>query len=355
MNVKTLSIAVGLLAILSALVAFFDRPAAPLDADPRIGQPVLPAAIAANATRLTLTQNGQSVTLDRNEEATWQVSSYHDFPADFAKLRRFIGDLTAATISRVVTRLTERIDRLGFGDAALSITTADGTAWQVDLGKNSDLGGRYARFESDDGAPAYLIDLSAALDSTAKNWAVADLLTVEPTDIAAVSLSFANAPTVAANRTSADAPWNNANAPDTRTVNATRLGSLVTALTNLRFTATSRADAPDVIEARDHARTATLKTFAGDTLTLSIGRRPEVILPVESTASDASDTAPTSEPPAPTTVPAGPVFVSITGPAALAPLAHHDQLAFQISDYTFTALPQTPAYRTKSLRMFVTY
>lgn len=336
MNVKNLAIVVGALAVISTLVAIFDRPATAPDPDPRIGQSLLDSVIAGSAQSLTITRNGQPVSLTRQTDGNWIVASYHDLPADFDKLRRLIGDLTTAKITRVVTRLPERIKRLGFGDTTLRIEGSNHASFNVDFGKTSDRGGRYARFDQSSDSPAYLTDLTAFIDSTPKNWATSDLVTVDSKDIASISLTFADESSVTAQRENADAAWTNANSIDTREINSTPINSLLSSLTSLRFTDTATPDSPDVIAARENSRTATLKTFSGETLTIDLGRRPEEVLPTP--ASDAPSAEDT--PPEPETIPAGPVYVKITAPTDLAPLADRDQLAFQIAEYTFTSLPQ---------------
>ena len=343
MNVKNLAIAVALLAVIAGIVAWLDRPTPAPSSDPLIGQPLLAASLAGSAESLTITQNSNAVTVARNPNGDWIVPSYHDLPADFDKLRRFIGDLTAAKIDRMVTRLPERISRLDFGSASITVKPTEGEAWTVQLGKTADRGGRYLRFDSTGDSPAYLSQFSASLDTTAKNWAASKLLSLQASDIAAVSLSFPGAETVSARRESADQNWANSNAPDTRAINATRLGSLLTSLSNLRFTDVSTPDDPDAVDAAANARTIILETFDGQSLTITMGRRPEVVPESPPAApTETPDAATPAADPTPETIPAGPVFVKIEGPTSAAPLADRTQLAFKVSDYTFTGLPANP-------------
>ena len=96
MNLKPLALAVIVLAALAGAAFLLDRPTAPTATDdPRVGQPLLDPALAATATRLTLTHEGKTVTLVRPADtAPWQVATYHDLPADFPKLARFVRELT---------------------------------------------------------------------------------------------------------------------------------------------------------------------------------------------------------------------------------------------------------------------
>src|SRR5690606_27109583 len=78
MKLKTLLIVVGLLAVASLAVYFVNRPTAPTPADPRVGQPLLATDVLAQATRFTLSENGNTVELTKAGEGAWRVASYHD-------------------------------------------------------------------------------------------------------------------------------------------------------------------------------------------------------------------------------------------------------------------------------------
>ena len=347
MKLKTLLIAVLALAGLSVVVHFATRPAPRVASDPRIGQPLLPADVAANATRVTLSEKGNTVILSRDDADRWTVSSYHDFPADFTKLSRLIRELTATEVDRFVTANPERLDRLDLSDTKISLAGADEQVlWTVTLGKTADNGGRFLRFGDDD--RAYLARLNTFLDTTAKNWADSALVSVKPADIAKVELTFAGdeAPVVAT-RADATAPFTAEQAPENQRLKSDRITTLLTTLTGLRFIDTAPFDSTDAVDARTHARTATLTTFDGQTVTISLGRRPAAEAPVPETTDDATPAdsdQPAAEATPPQDVPAGPVFVQIstTQPDAWTTKVG-DRLAFKISDYPFTNLPQSRA------------
>jgi hypothetical protein len=334
MNLKTLLIAVLALAVLAGVVAFFSRPAALPETDPRVGAALLPRELAAAATALTLRQDEREVRLRRQPDGGWVVASYHDLPADFTKLTRFIGDLTATTLDRFVTAHPERLARLELGQVELELaTTAYDQPWSVRLGRSAEGGGRFLAFGDED--RAYLARLNAWIDPQTRSWADSALLDLSPGDIARVELTFPDAAPFIAQR---GAPTETFTVPPplTRPVRATALTTLLTTLTNLRFIDTTAPADPEVLAAREQARTITLTTFAGETLTLALGRRPAItreVLGEPAADSELDD-------PTPTTDPAGPVYVFITRSDPTAWInAYADRLAFKLSDHPYTSLP----------------
>lgn len=364
MRLKTLLITVAALALLSAVAFFVRRPAPPPSADPRLGQPLVEQSTIEQAAKLRLTDAGKTVTLVRQSDGTWRVADYHDFPADFSKLSSFVDNLTDAKLQRLVTSNPDRIARLEFKDTKIELLdAADKTLWSATLGKTAETGsGRFVRFG--DEPKAFLANLSAWLDTTAKNWADTTLVRLKPEDIARIDVaaSASEPANVTFTRSAQDAPWTSPQTPESKTPDASKLTSLLTSLTSLRFSDTTALDDPKLAEARPHSRTVKLTTFDDKTLILTFARKPEekkpktptvaasASEPTNETAKDAKESAPASaaadaEPAEPEfeTIPAGPVFVSISHSDPAAPInTLSAKRAFQIYDYTFTSLPQKP-------------
>jgi hypothetical protein len=366
MKLRTLVVTVAVLAAASVAVFFLQRPAPPASADPHVGQPLVTDATLQETARFVLSDQGKTVTLARQADGTWRVPAYYDLPVDFSKLSRLIDDLAAAKIQRAVTRNPERIARLEFKDTKLQLFDAAGKSlWSVTLGKNADSGGRFLRF--DDQPAAYLASFSAWLDAEPKNWADSSLLKLKADDIAKVEIGFADDAPVVVSREKKEAPWTAAKTPDGQQVNPAKITSLLSSLDTLRFTDTTAPDDAKAVAARAHERTLALTTFAGETVTVALGREPEQkklkppsadaksgpaalgttadLEKKESPEKSGSPSAP-AQPPLPEfeTIPAGPVFAFIKNSDRAAPInALMAKRAFQISDYTFTSLPQKPA------------
>lgn len=372
MKLRTLVVTVAALAVLAAIVAFVQRPAAPKVADARLGQPIVDRATVERAAKFNLSDGGKSVALARAADGTWRVASYFDFPADFQKLSRFIDDLAGAKLDRLVTRNPERIARLEFKDTKLSLADSVGQPlWSVTLGKNAETGGRFVRFGDEN--KAYLATLNAWLDTDSKNWAEAQLVHLKPEDVAKIELTFPDANPVTVTRAKKEDAWAAANAPAGQRLKPEQISSLLSSLTSLRFSNTTEPGDASAVAAKAHERIAKLTTFDGKTLTIALGRKPEEkkLKPPTPTADGKSGPAalgsvadlarkpepaaepqtgaPASEPAKPAapefeTIPAGPVFATVASSDPAAPInALMQKRAFEVSDYVFTSLPKSPA------------
>jgi hypothetical protein len=353
MKLKTLLIVVALLAALSGAAWFLNRSTPPPSlADARIGQPILSTAAAEKAARVRISEKGKSVLLVRDTDAGWRVSSYHDLPADFAKLATLVKSLNSAKIERLVTSSPDRLQRLEFSDTTITVLdSSEKPLLALTLGKSADTGGRYLRFGDEN--KAYLARLDTWLDVEPKNWADATLAKFTPADIAKVTLTFPSAPAVTVTRASATAAFIAETTPAGQRLKTETIPSLLSTLSSLRFTETSATDDPQAVGARAAALTVTLTTFDGKTLTFALGRQPErsVVKP------EALKPAPTAlvsgEPkPAPTDLlstfteklSAGPVFAFITHSDASATVnTLMQKRAFQIAEYALNSLPASPS------------
>ncbi len=368
MKLKSIVRIIAILAALSAVAFFATRPTPAPVADTRIGQPLADRAIVEKATTLRLNDQGKTVTLVRQADATWKVSSYHDFPADFSKLATFIGSLTDAKLERLVTSSPARIALLEFKDTKIELLDAtDKELWSVTLGKNPDTGsGRYVRYGAE--AKAFLASLSAYLDTDSKNWANTELLALKVDDVAKIEIPFvaanASEPTsLTVSRATKDAPWTAEKTPDGQKLKADKISAVLSSLSSIRFSETNDLTDANAVAAKATERLFKIETFDKKVLKIALGRKPEekklkpITPPAEGqsalsslgTAADMlkkdADGKPAdpAKPIAPEfeTIPAGPVFVNIASSDASASVnALMQKRAFQISDYTFTSLPQ---------------
>ena len=368
MKLKSIVRIIAILAALSAVAFFATRPTPAPVADTRIGQPLADRAIVEKATTLRLNDQGKTVTLVRQADATWKVSSYHDFPADFSKLATFIGSLTDAKLERLVTSSPARIALLEFKDTKIELLdSTDKELWSVTLGKNPDTGsGRYVRYGAE--AKAFLASLSAYLDTDSKNWANTELLALKVDDVAKIEIPFvaanASEPTsLTLSRATKDAPWTAEKTPDGQKLKADKIAAVLSSLSSIRFSETNDLTDANAVAAKANERLFKIETFDKKVLKIALGRKPEekklkpITPPAEGqsalsslgTAADMlkkdADGKPAdpAKPIAPEfeTIPAGPVFVNIASSDASASVnALMQKRAFQISDYTFTSLPQ---------------
>ena len=363
MKLKSIVLTIALLAALAAAAFFATRPTPPPLADLRVGQPIVDRATVEKAAKLRLTDQGKTVTLVRQPDATWKVTSYYDFPADFSKLATFIGGLTDAKLERLVTSRPDRIALLEFKDTKIDLLdSSDKELWSVTLGKTPDTGnGRYLRYGTEQ--KAFLASLSAYLDAESKNWANTELLALKVDDVMKIEIPFAEGGPVTVSRAKKEDPWTAATTPAGQKLKADRIASLLSSLSSIRFSDTNDLTDPNAVAAKANERLFTIETFDKKVLKIALGRKPEEkkLKPAAPTADGKTGLASLgtaadllkkdadgkpAEPAKPLTpefetIPAGPVFVTIAQAEATAPVnALMQKRAFQISDYTFTSLPQ---------------
>jgi hypothetical protein len=380
MKLQTLALTIAALVVLSALAFFVQRPPKPAGLDARTGQPVFDTKVLEKTARMRLTDQGRTVVLAKSPDGKWAVSSYYDLPADVAKLGRFLDDLSNARIQRLVTRTPERLVRLEFKDTSIALLdAADQAIWKLTLGKDAEGGGRFVRF--DDEQEGYLANLSAFLDSEAKNWVDSLLVSLKSDDLSGLEITFAGGDSVVATRAKKEDAWTAEKAPAGQRIKSDRITSLLSSFASLRFQDTSDLTDAKAEAARKNSRMVRFTTFDRKTITVQLGRKPEekIVKPAASGKTEGSkESAPaiesklvgtepaaspgaTSEPNAAhaepaaapplakleeakvETIPAGPVYVFITDSDAAAPVnALMKKRAFQILDWSFTSLPQKP-------------
>ena len=365
MKLKSLVVAVVVLAALSGGAYLLNRPAPPPTADARLQQPLVAANLIEQATRVRLTDAGKTVELARQPDGTWKVPTYHDMAADFSKLSGFVGNLTDAKLQRLVTSNPERIARLEFKDTKIELLGADGkVTFSVILGKNPETGGgRFVRFGEEN--KAYLASLNAWIDGESRNWANPELISLKLDDLARVEIPFTEGGPLVVSRARKEDAWTADRTPEGQRVKADKIGSLLSTLATVRFTESTATDDANATAAKANLRPFKVTTFDNKTVTVALGRKPEEKkLKAPTPGADGksgpaalgsvADLAKKEEakpgeakkddkPLAPEfeTIPAGPVFAYITHSEGGQPInALMQKRAFQIAEYSFTSLPQ---------------
>lgn len=340
MKIKNLTILVLVLAVLTVITWFFKRPSPPPGLDPRTGVTLVDRETLVSARQIVLKHGGNEVTLVSGDESgEWKVAEYYDFPADFSKLSNLAGDLQDAVILRLVTRNPDRMARLDFGASSITIDTGGAlSAFNLEIGKTAEGGGRFVRFEGEE--KAYLTDLGVYLDANPKNWAQARLIEFGADDLARVEIGFdgEESPLVF-NREQAGDDWQVASDHEASGAKTRELESLINRLSSLRFTETDESGSDEAVAARESSRRLAFELFDGTRYTVEIGRRPAPpALPVEEGVEEdpAAEPSPAPEP--------GPVYVFIASNRDDATVNDlMNRRSFQVSDYTFTSLPADPS------------
>ncbi|HEY5079387.1 MAG TPA: DUF4340 domain-containing protein, partial [Opitutaceae bacterium] len=231
MKLRSLAVAVALLAALSVVAYLGNRPESAPVADPRVGKALLDPETLGRATGISVSDQGKKVELVRGADGTWRVPSYYDFPADVEKIAHLVQDLNESKVDRFVTSNPDRIARLDFKDSSIALTDASGKEiWNLGFGKTPDSGnGRFVRFGKE--PVAFFSGLHVWLDTDAKGWADARLVTAKPDEIASIEIPMDGGP-VTVSRPKKEAPWA-ATAPAGKRLIADKVASLLTTLTSL--------------------------------------------------------------------------------------------------------------------------
>jgi hypothetical protein len=173
---------------------------------------------------------------------------------------------------------------------------------------------------------------------------------LKPDDVAKVGLPL-TAGVVDLSRDKKDGDWTSSGGPAGRKPDSAKVSTLLATLTDLKFSDTLAKDDPASKEASAFAKTYTLTTFDGRTVTITLGRRPEV-KKLKAPVADADalkpgadgklDTKPIT--PEFDTTPAGPVFAVVSSSDPKASVnALMAKRSFEVDDYVFTSLPEKPS------------
>ncbi len=342
MNLKTLSFVTALLALISGAVFLAQRPDTSTSNDPRVGATLLDNTVLGKTTKIRLSDQGKKVLIEKLPDGSWAVADYYGFPADFTKLSQFVEEVGRTKVDRFVTARKDRLDRFEFKDSCITLLdTAGKEVWSLTLGKTLESGSRLLRFGNEE--RAYTGRLNTWIDADAKAWADTSLLKLKNEEIASLSLSFAGAPELVLKRAKKEDSFTADKAVEGKTLKADKVSSILNALSGLRFTDTSATDDAKAVEAAKYSRTVKLTTFAGNTLTLVLGRKPEqkkeVPLKTKEPKTAGAETVSAAKE---ETIPAGPVFVQISDSDTKAPInALMKKRSFQVMDHAFTTLPQS--------------
>jgi hypothetical protein len=335
MKLKTLTIIVAILTGVSILSWFFESgPEAP-EADARVGTSLVDDPTIEKTASVFIRANGSEITLKSTDtgDSPWLVQEYHDLPVDFKKLSTLVQNLRDAKVMRFASANADRIAKMDFGDSIIELRDDGGEPLlSVELGRTLSSGGRFVKFSGED--KAYVASLSAALDTTPKNWANTALVPVDQAKVTRFEIGFESDEPLVVTRQNGDSPWASEGLTDDATLNAGAINSLLKQVTGLRFTETADPDSEKVVHARDHARTFTLGIDDGSSYTVSIGREPAPPAPPpEPTDGDATATPP----PAPK---AGPVFVFVESSDTGSEFNNRmKKLGYEVSEWTFTGMP----------------
>ncbi|MDZ4728771.1 MAG: DUF4340 domain-containing protein [Xanthomonadales bacterium] len=156
------------------------------------------------------TAAGQIVATLKRQDDAWVMEEFHDYPADWPKLRELLSALAKARIIEPKTNNAEYFSRLGVSDIsnedsqAMQIQLQSGDGTMAVLIGNAAEGreGQYVRLV--DGDQALLIDQQLNLPAEAKDWLQRDLIDVSDAEVVEFSVVHADGAELKGSKTSAD-------------------------------------------------------------------------------------------------------------------------------------------------------
>ena len=201
MNTKSLLILV-VLVVVGVAAYLFSQGDSRINSAEKVGSPILPGLYVALNDVDTLqftTASDEAVTTLQRQDDKWVVAERNNYSADIAKIRSIVLSLAEAKILEQKTSNPELYSKLGV--ESIEQNSAQGTQVSIRYGnQNSALivgkpgpqinKSRYVRRA--DETTSWLVDRKLDVQYEIAHWLRKDLLSVEPADVAAVSIVLAD-------------------------------------------------------------------------------------------------------------------------------------------------------------------
>ena len=199
MNIKSLII-LAVLLLVGAGAYFYSNENSSINASDKLSTEILPGLQAAlnDVAELQITGAGDQVlaTISRTESG-WEVKQRNGYPADISKVRAALLNLAEAKIVEEKTSNPDLYSKLGVED--ISAETAQGVKVQLAyqdqtaalvVGKPGPQINKTRYVRLADSAVSWLIDRKIDLKQSPDYWLKKDILSVEPTEVAAVEIDL---------------------------------------------------------------------------------------------------------------------------------------------------------------------
>ncbi len=327
MKLKSLTNAFATLAVLAILVTIL-APGSGRRPE-RAGEAVVEPEQIRGAVRIVLREAGREPILMMRKGQHWKLGGSDPLPVDSERLTSLFGNLLDLKYERFVTSKQETLDRINLDASSIVIgTNEEPEKFKLRKGKDAP-GGFY--FALGDDQEAWQAEGSLSLNSLIYSWISREPIPwtseevvsiATPFEVAGAPLSFVRAD---AGETFKGEAMRKGEEPRSEVV-----AKLASDIVPLRFTNYEPKDAEAVVEAMKFAKTWSVTSKDGETITFSIGRTPE-----------------RTEPPAegdeggePKTVPAGTAYVTFESSTRNSPWTQaFDKFAFEVSSFYFEQLP----------------
>ncbi len=262
MRNKTLLIATLVLGLAALAVLRLNRPEAQSAA---AKSPLIDPALLAAAVKVEVKANGKSATLEKGAGDVWTVKEKLGLPADVEnRLAPLLRALQKAESLGVLTANAKRLERLGLGETAVTVTAADGRSWSAEIGRTTDDGtGSAVRRKG--AQEALRTTFTGYVEGDPTSWFDPLLHNKAPEEVKSVTLTAADG-SVSGARPAKGQPFPGKESGV--------LENIVSSLSNLRATDALAKDDASVKKAFEKPSSVKLEYFDGTSLTVTLGRLP---------------------------------------------------------------------------------
>jgi hypothetical protein len=172
---RKLSIAISFLVCTAITVAVYDQ--FTKKQDHRLGQPAVDVGKIMGMDVIKFKKDQSEIVLVTDQDGVWRLGSKTGFPADAAKIRRFIDDLTRIKVQVLASTSSDVPPEFGMGQAIVAVIGKhDDDLAHLKLGAYRDRGGQFISFDSD--TKVYLISERLDISADEAFWELKRLLNI---------------------------------------------------------------------------------------------------------------------------------------------------------------------------------
>ncbi|MBN1866018.1 DUF4340 domain-containing protein [Candidatus Sumerlaeota bacterium] len=295
---------VAALAVVAAIVSYRRdtavRPGKPSEEQSWRGAKLLPSLVdrAGDIYRIEIDRLVAKIALVRDDRNNWRVETAGGYPADNARVRRLVFDLSELVASDRFTDDPAKYGDFGVGEGVGTEGTvrmtgssgeeiaslALGKAREIEMEPGAEMrrawGGQFVRVGGD--PFVYLANDRTYADTALTGWVETNIARVSGEDVEWVRIDHATTEPVRL-------AWDDGKlqlegpVPEGMQPNENKIRSVRGALDYLHFTNVIRADSEQA-EAIDFTSTCTLKTLSGSVYAVRVGQRDEATTPTTPSA-----------------------------------------------------------------------
>ena len=240
------------------------------------GKPLISRSTLEITTQILLSDKGQQKpTVLEKVNNTWVLPHYHGLPVDFEKLQSFTKELTDRKIQRLVTKNSDRIKGLGFGQKRIEFLAAEKEPIiSLSFGKKGQSSGEFVQFN--DEPIAFLSTETFLLKTSQTEWADSKVLRFAEKDVRSITLEASDGNKITLHRVNEVAPFQSEGIPNDKEIDQSKVNSLITNFLNAEFNKIVPSGSSDALGAKASPTVVTFTCVDKSTYTASLGKRAAI-------------------------------------------------------------------------------